>query len=100
MGRRQGGVQLARLFYAIVAVIALIVAAGVVAPAVFGTTGCQVVLSFGAPGTLGPSGGNPAPASPGPGIPGGPSGCVQHVAVVPAVLAVVLGVILLVTVIR
>ncbi len=100
MGRRQGGVQIARLFYAIAAVIALIVAAGVVATAVLGTTGCQVVLSFGAPGTSGSSGGNPAPASPVPAVPGGPSGCVQYVDVVPALLAVVLGVILLVTVTR
>jgi len=99
--RWQRGVRLARLFYAIVAVIALVVAVGVVAPAVVDGGGCQVVVRLGGQPTLGPASGNPAPqGSPGPGVPGLPSGCVEYLDLAPALVAIVLGVVLLLTAAR
>ena len=86
------------MFYAILAVVALVVAIGVVAPAVMGGgDGCQVVVQFGGPATAGPAtGGNPAPqASPGPAVPGAPSGCVNYVDIAPALVAVILAGLLL-----
>ena len=101
MERWQRGVRLARLFYAVVAVSALVVAIGVVAPAVVDGGGCRVVVRLGGQATLGPASGNPAPQpSPGPGVPGVPSGCVEYVDLAPALVAVVLGVVLLLTVAR
>jgi hypothetical protein len=102
MGGLQNGVRLARLFYLVVAVIAFILAVGVVAPALTGGSGvCQVVLNIGAPAPVGLPEANPLPqASPGPALPGAPSACAQYVGVAPALIAVVLGAILLLTVIR
>ena len=101
MERWQRGVRFARLFYAVVAVGALVVAVGVVAPAVVGDGGCQVVVRLGGQAAPGPATGNPAPqASPGPGVPGVPSGCVEYIDLAPALVAVVLGIVLLLTVAR
>jgi hypothetical protein len=110
--RGQRGVRLARLFYAVMAVIALILAIGIVAPAVLGSSGgCHVVLQFGAPGTVVPATINPASpapasinalpqASPGPGVPRVAYDCVVYVDVTPALVAAVLGVALLLAVAR
>ena len=102
MGRGQDGVQLARLFYGTAAAIALVVAVGVVAPALMGDPGgCRVALSLGAPAAFVPAGGNPAPQfSPGPRLPGEPSTCTQYVDVALPLVALVLGAILILTAVR
>ena len=102
MGREDSGLQLARLFYRIAAVILLVVAVGAVALPVTGASGgCPVMLTFGAPAALGPAGAVPAP-EPAPGQVGSgvPSTCRHYVDVAPLLVMVVLGVILLVTAIR
>jgi hypothetical protein len=99
----QNGVRVVRLFYVAVAIAAFVLAAGAVAPLFTGggTGGCQVVLSIGAPASLGPAGPSPAPQpSPGPSVSGALPVCAQYIDVAPAILAGVLGAILLLTVMR
>jgi hypothetical protein len=86
------GVRLARILYAVGAIVALILAASTVASAVGGAGGCQLVFSFG----QGPAAG-PAPVGPsGPGS----SACQQYVDVVLPAIGLVVGAILLLTAIR
>ncbi len=102
MGREQDQLRLARLFYSAAAVIALIVAVGTAAPAVTGVPGgCHVVLSVGAPAVPGPAGIGLTPqASPGPAVPGASADCTQYVDTVLPLVALLLGVILVLTTIR
>jgi hypothetical protein len=93
MGRQQIGVRLARIFYGVVAIVALALAAATVATAVTGAGGCQLVLSLGPGSAAGPAG-------VGPSVPGLPSACQQYVDVVLPAVALVLGSILLLTTIR
>jgi hypothetical protein len=102
MGSRPLSVVFARLLYGIVAVGALILALGVVSPAVTGAPGgCQVVLSVGAASVPGPIDVAPAPApSPGSTGSGAATDCRQYVDVVLPLVAIVLGAILLLATIR
>ena len=102
MGRQPLGVQLARFFYAIAAFVALVAAAGTMAPLVTGAPGgCRVVITLGASAALGPAGiGSPPQTSTGPSMPGLPAVCEQYLDLRLPALAVVLGVVLILTTIR
>jgi hypothetical protein len=102
MGSRPLSVVLARTFYGIAVAAALILAVGVVAPAMTGAPGgCQVVLSIGVPSLSGPADVGPAPApTPGSTGSGVPSGCTQYVNIVLPLVAIVLAAILLLTTMR
>ncbi len=102
MGRQQLGVQLARFLYAIAAFVALVAAAGAVAPLVTGAPGgCRVVITLGAPVALGRSGiGSPTQTSPGPSAPGLPAVCEQYLDLRLPALAGVVAVVLVLTTIR
>jgi hypothetical protein len=92
---------LARLYYGVAGLVAVILAAGVVAPVVTGAGGgCQVVLSIGNGRPFGAGPGPTPQASAGPAVPGGAAACSQSVDVVLPLIAVILGVVLVATAIR